>query len=114
MALKVYGYIKAVEPTKDGRLFSSQRVLLQNASGVTIGKGRVNQCTRVAPNAPGGWVSSQRCSYYIKLIPPAPQLTNALSCRGAGEGMSTSCREMKKTPRHIDFGGARRRKRKAR
>ena len=73
-----------------------------------IGLGRQVSCTRVRPNAPGGWISNERCSYQFKIR------GKWYACRGLGEGMATSCRRMKQAPRGIGnearFGGAGRRR----
>lgn len=78
--LREYGY-----PKNNG-------TLLTDGSGKVIGKGRKIGCTRVRPDAPGGWLSNERCSYQFKI--------RGLwyGCRGRGDGVSASCRVMKRAP----------------
>lgn len=90
-ALKIGGY-----PKDNGRI-------LADGHGNTIGTGRKLGCTRIKPGAPGSWISNERCSYQFKVNGAA------YSCRGYGDGMSTSCRRMKTIPRGL--AGARKRRR---
>lgn len=101
--LREYGY-----PKNNG-------TLLTDWHGKVIGKGRKVRCTRVLPRQPGGYLSSERCSYQFKI----QGLWYA--CRGMGDGMSASCRVMKTLPRDRPtspfwdkLDGARRRRRRRR
>jgi hypothetical protein len=60
---------------------------------IQLGVGRQISCNRIAPGRPGSWISSHRCSYQFKIG------ERWYSCRGYGEGMSASCRLMKRPPR---------------
>lgn len=95
-----YGY-----PAKNG-------TVIQDGHGRTIGRGRKVNCTKVGGHQPGGWISSERCSYQFKI----KGLWYA--CRGMGDGMAASCRVMKKAPSRSSspswdkLDGSRRRRRR--
>lgn len=78
--LKLYGY-----PKDNG-------TRLTDGHGKTIAKGRKVNCTKVRGDQPGGWISNERCSYQFKF--------QGLwyGCRGHGDGLSASCRVMKRAP----------------
>ena len=78
--MKAYGY-----PKNNG-------TVLTDGQGKVIGKGRKVNCTRIRPGMPGSHISNERCSYQFKI--------RGLwyGCRGMGDGMSASCRVMKRAP----------------
>lgn len=77
---KIYGY-----PKDNG-------TRLTDWHGKTIAKGRKVNCTKIRPGQRGDWISNERCSYQFKF--------QGLwyGCRGMGDGMSASCRIMKRAP----------------
>lgn len=87
---KVYGY-----PQNDGRE-------LADFQGKVIGRGHVLNKTRIRPGARGAWISSERVSYRFKID------GKWYGCRGMGDGISASCRVLKRQP--AGLGGARRRR----
>lgn len=100
--LRMYGY-----PKDNGHR-------LTDGQGRTIGKGRKINCTKIRPGQRSSHISNERCSYQFKI--------KGLwyGCRGMGDGMSASCRVMKKAPANSSspywdkLDGARRRKRRRR
>lgn len=98
--LKEYGYAK------------DNGTRLTDWYGKTIGRGRKVNCTKIRPGQRGDWISNERCSYQFKI--------RGLwyACRGMGDGMSASCRVMKKAPPRSGspswdkLDGARRRRRR--
>lgn len=97
--LKLYGY-----PKDNG-------TKLTDWQGKTIAKGRKVNCTKVHAWQRGGMMSNERCSYQFK------HQGLWYGCRGTGDGMSASCRVMKKAPPRSSspywdkLDGARRRRR---
>lgn len=92
MANRIGGY-----PKDNGRV-------LADGHGNQIGRGRKIGCTRIRPGQPGSWISNERCSYQF-IVSGKPY-----SCRGYGDGVAVSCREMKKAPRGL--AGSRKRRRR--
>lgn len=88
-ALRIGGYPKR-DPSAPGGV--SGAWMLTDWQGRVLGRGNQINCTRIPPGAPGSWISSTRCSYRFKVN------GDWYSCRGYGEGMSASCRLMKRPP----------------
>ena len=80
MAKRIGGY-----PKDGGRI-------LADGHGNTIGRGFVVNRSRIRPNTPGSWISNERVSYNFKVDGAW------YACRGYGDGMAASCREMKRPP----------------
>lgn len=64
---------------------------LTDFKGKVLGYGHVVNCTKIRPGAPGGWISSERCSYRFKVG------SKWYAGRGYGEGMAFTGRVMKKS-----------------
>ena len=97
-SLHIFGY-----PTDNGRV-------LKDGSGNVVARGGINKCRKVRPHERGAWISNEVCSYYFKAD------GRWYSCRGRGDGVSASCRLMKKDPperRRPSLSGAKRRRRLA-
>jgi hypothetical protein len=86
--LKTYGYPKK----------TPMGWALTDGHGNIIGRGKLNECHKIRPGAPGSWIDSKRCSYHFKIAGAAGK-AKWYSCRGYGEGIAVSCRRMKKPPR---------------
>jgi len=78
--------------------------VLKSGSGQIFGRGRKIGCTKIRPGAPGSWISNERCSYHFRVE------GKPYSCRGYGDELAATCREMKKAPKGL--AGARRRGRR--
>ncbi len=90
----------AIRPLRSGGYpkKTAQGWKLTDGHGNIIGHGKLNNCTKIRPGAPGHWIDSQRCTYYFK-IAGAFGKGKWYSCRGYGEGVAVSCRRMKSPPR---------------
>lgn len=97
------GYVKASPQGGD-------RKLLTDGHGNVIARGFVHRCTKVKPWQPGGWLSSERCSYHFV------DQGQWYSCRGRGDGIAASCARMKTPPeqRRRGLSGATRKRRRSR
>lgn len=82
---KLSGYMKFVKETR--------RWYFTKADGEIVGEAFVVGVTRIKPGAPGGWISSERYSFHVKVG------DTWYSGRGYGDTMSINLRRMKTKPR---------------
>lgn len=75
------------------KLFANKGWALTGGAGNVLGWGHRIGCKKIAPGAPGHWIDSQRCSYRFRVA------GKWYSCRGYGEGVAATCRQMKNPPR---------------